>query len=499
MTAGGEEASTKSRGSFPPLQLLLAFRSTFWFSFLVWKRMERMTDVLPSSPAPEEFTTHETLRKSIHIAFGLMAFTLRWVPWRIAAVVAAAAVVGNWLILHRLVGKRVARHERGYDAGIILYPLAVTALILIFNWHLEIAAAAWVLLAFGDGSATLAGRRPTASPLPWNRAKSWDGLLMFLAAGAIGSIAVNLVFGVPSLPALLTAVLVAGAVETLPLGINDNLTVPFAGAAVLAMLTIQPMVAFEAMPPIAWPWIVVNTVLAVVGLLLGGVDLSGCIVGWLLGDVVIIGGGPAMYVALLAFFIVGTVCTRLGFARKAKAGLAQGRGGRRGASHAFANVGVAAACAVACWRGLGLVPLFMGITALATAAADTVGSEIGQWLGRLTFDPLTFRRAERGSDGAISIEGTVAGIVAAFGVAIAATSVAAHHLRPGFTGTIVIDRAQVITVITIAAAIGSYLESVLGSRHPEISKGALNFFNTAAGAFLFWTAWHFIPMFGFEF
>jgi len=54
--------------------------------------------------------THEALRKALHIAFGLGALTLRFLPWTVAAAVAAAAVIGNWLLLRRLVGKRVARH-----------------------------------------------------------------------------------------------------------------------------------------------------------------------------------------------------------------------------------------------------------------------------------------------------------------------------------------------------------------------------------------------------
>ncbi len=93
--------------------------------------------------------TNETLRKFLHIAFGLGALTLLWLPWRVVAGVAVIAVIGNWLLLHRLFGRSVARHERGYDAGIVIYPAAVALLIIIFNWHLEIAAVAWVILAFG--------------------------------------------------------------------------------------------------------------------------------------------------------------------------------------------------------------------------------------------------------------------------------------------------------------------------------------------------------------
>src|SRR5439155_12725598 len=178
------------------------------------------------------------------------------------------------------------------------------------------------------------------------------------------------------------------------------------------------------------------------------VALSGFIPGWLLGTIVILGGGPPMYVALLAFFIVGTACTQLGYARKARAGLAQEKGGRRGAGHAFANVGVAAICSIAVWRGLGLVPLFMGITSLATAAADTAGSEIGQLIGKRAFNPLTFRRVERGTAGVMSLEGTLAGAIGAVIVAIAGTAMAVHHLRPGFIGMVTIDKARVISVVT---------------------------------------------------
>ena len=213
----------------------------------------------------------------------------------------------------------------------------------------------------------------------------------------------------------------------------------------------------------------------------------------------ILGGGPPLYVALLAFFVVGTVCTRLGYARKAREGLAQEKGGRRGAGHAFANVGIAAICSIACWRGLGLVPLFMGIASLATAAADTAGSEIGQWIGKRAFLPLTFRRVDRGTKGAMSIAGTVAGAIGALLVAIAGTTMTAHHIRPGFMGTVTIDRTHTILVVTVCGILGSFIESVTGTYIKTVPNSVMNFLNTAAGAVLFWIAWHFAPMFGFEF
>ena len=445
------------------------------------------------------FETNEGLRKFLHIVFGLFAIALKYIPWRVAALVAAVAVVGNWLLLHRLVGRRVARSERGYDAGIVVYPAAVLALILIFNWHDEMAAVAWVIMAFGDGFATLIGRALPLAALPWNREKSVGGSIAFLLFGGAAAFAIARIFAAPPPLAVGIAIVTAAIAESLPLRLNDNAVVPATAAAMLAIFALQPLVPWTVTPSIQWPWLAVNTILALLGYAIRSVDLSGAVAGWFIGCVIIAGGGAALYVALLAFFVMGTAATRLGYSRKSAAGLAQEKGGRRGAGHAIANAGVAALCAVACWRGLGLVPLFMGIAALATAAADTCGTEMGKLFGKRAFLPLTFKRVAPGTDGAVSLEGTLAGIVAALLVALAGTAMAANRLRPGFTGNVVIAKSHVLVVITAAAFLGSYFESILGSIDHEIPNDVMNFINTVAGALLFWIAWNFVPMFGWEF
>jgi len=446
--------------------------------------------------------TNERLRKTIHILVGFGAISLKYLPWRWVAIVAALFVVINWFILHRIVGKGISRHMRGTDAGLVLYPAAVCGLVIVFNWHIEIAAVAWVLLAFGDGFAGLIGRAMPIAPLWWNREKSWGGIVGFLVFGGAAAYGISLLFGgQPSPEALLLAVVACAVAESLPMGVDDNIVIPVVGGGVLAAVAIPSFVLMH--PVIAWPWVAVNTILAVLGFAFRGVDASGALAGWILGTVIIIGGGPPLYVALLAFFVIGTLCTRLGYRHKAEAGLAQESGGRRSAVHAFANCAVAAICAVACWRGMGYVPLFMGIASLATAAADTTGSEIGQLIGKRAFLPLTFRRVERGTEGAISVEGTLFGIVSAFIVAVAATAMVIHQVRRGFTGTVTVDRTNVVTVVTIVGIVGSYLESVIGSRNSKLGSpvpnGTINFLNTILGAFLFWIAWHWVPMFGFEF
>ncbi|HYO79544.1 MAG TPA: DUF92 domain-containing protein, partial [Thermoanaerobaculia bacterium] len=384
------------------------------------------------------------------------------------------------------------------DAGIVLYPDAVLLLILVFRDRLHFAGIAWALLAFGDGVATLAGKAFRIAPLPWNRDKSWGGLLAFFLAGSAGGMAVAYWLGYDAPAVVLLAALVTAIVESLALGVDDNVTVPFAAAVTLAIAAIQPLYAYGPWPDTV-PWLLVNAILALAGYFARSVSFSGALGGWLLGAILILGAGWPLYVALLVFFVIGTGTTKLGYQKKARAGLAQEAGGRRGFSHAFSNVGVAAICAIAVSRAsrlesgpLELMTLayLMGIASLATAAADTTASELGQLFGRRAFLPLTLRRVPVGTEGAISIEGTAAGLLG--GLAVAAASIAAFNYglpRPWGPQT----GAYAIMLVTLCAFAGSYLESIAGSwnrkRKNPIPNGVLNFFNTTAGALLMYFAW----------
>jgi uncharacterized protein (TIGR00297 family) len=233
--------------------------------------------------------------------------------------------------------------------------------------------------------------------------------------------------------------------------------------------------AFE-LQELALP-LVGNLVLAVYAWRRKLVSRSGFIGGALLGSWILILGGGGAYLLLCAFFGLGTAATHLGYRRKAEKGLAQEEEGRRGARHVLANCGV----------GLLLVLLFPSrfsfalgaayVAAFATATADTLGSEIGQLWGRRTYDPLRLRRVERGSEGAVSLEGTCAG---ALGAGILAVLGAILHFYP----------YPALWIPLLAGVLGSGLESLLGSSQRirgRLDNEALNFLNTVVGALLAWT------------
>jgi len=187
---------------------------------------------------------------------------------------------------------------------------------------------------------------------------------------------------------------------------------------------------------------------------------------------------PILAVSALAF-----LATRLGRRQKEQLGTAEKRRGRS-ASQVAANLGAAAlaTCSPVQWwlvdagfahASLVSEPLFaLGLAALAEAAADTVSSEIGQVLGGRPRMITTFRLAQPGSNGAISLAGTMAGILAAAAVAGAGT----WALRGDW---------MLFAVSGAGAIFGLFFDSLLGATVETcgwMNNDAVNFLSTASAS-----------------
>ena len=440
----------------------------------------------------------ERARQWVHVGSGAFALLLRVLTWWQAAAVAAIAFLFNLLVLPRIGGRRLYRpadEARGFPLGILLYPLSVLLLILVFPTRPDIAAAAWGILALGDGAATLVGQAITlnAEPaktaghqLPWNRDKSVAGTLAFVACGGVGGVALAwwtrpAVTPPPSMlftiAAPFAAALAAGLIETLPVRLDDNVSVPTAAAVVLwlgSLMTFGSIDGSRAAVAAALPWaIAVNAATAWIGHRARAVSLSGAIGGALVGSIIYVGAGGRAWVLLFVTFLTASIVSRLGLQRKVMLGIAENRGGRRGAGNALANCGVAALAAIAAaatpYRSQALLALTAALTA---GGSDTVASEIGKAFGRSTFLVTTFGRVKPGTSGAMSFEGTAAGLVAAF--ALGAIGLAGG-LIPG----------TALLAVVAGATAGALVESALGAtlEGPGIlNNDMLNFINTAVAA-----------------
>jgi uncharacterized protein (TIGR00297 family) len=202
-----------------------------------------------------------------------------------------------------------------------------------------------------------------------------------------------------------------------------------------------------------------------------------------IGVAIFVSLGWRGWTLLLVTFVAASIASRTGIARKERLGIAESRGGRRGPGNAIANTGAAAIAALL--AGLGVHPDAARLAftaALATAGSDTIASEIGKAFGRRTLSITTLSRVPAGTPGAMSLEGTVAGILGA--VALGAVAVPLG-LVP----------AAALTAIVVGATAGALLESWLAAtlEGPGIlNNDVLNFINSVAGIAVALSVWRWL-------
>ena len=178
------------------------------------------------------------------------------------------------------------------------------------------------------------------------------------------------------------------------------------------------------------------------------------------------------------------ISTRLGRKRKEGLGTAESRKGRVSAQVA-ANLGIASLVSNEVaqstlleqhwlhFANLAPAAVFApGLAALCEAAADTVSSELGQVLNSRPRMITNLRIAEPGADGAISLGGTLAGMLAASVVAI--------------SGVLAFGGGWPVFLASwIGGAFGMFFDSLLGAtleRRGWLNNDAVNFLSTLSAA-----------------
>jgi uncharacterized protein (TIGR00297 family) len=220
---------------------------------------------------------------------------------------------------------------------------------------------------------------------------------------------------------------------------------------------------------LAWTTVVIPVAFGAIAWLLRGVTVGGAIAGTACAFLIYWGLGPGGFAALMAVFAVTWLCTRLGSAKKQRLGLAQDKKGRT-AGQVLANVGVAAVCAALSPK----IPFFAAasIAAMAEAAADTSQSEIGEIASSRSWLITSFREVPPGTDGGITLPGTLAGATA---VSIVAGVAFGTGILP----------AAVCLIAAISGFLGTVVDSLLGAtleRRGILNNNAVNFLSTMAAA-----------------
>ncbi|QMS90092.1 TIGR00297 family protein [Nostoc edaphicum CCNP1411] len=241
------------------------------------------------------------------------------------------------------------------------------------------------------------------------------------------------------------------------------------------------------------PWlvaVVLNTILLGVAWITPKKLLTpaGLFHAWFLAILIWVTLGWQGYAVVMFYFLVGSGVTRIGMAQKEAEGIAEKRSGARGPENVWGSALTGALCAL----GVGLINsgflvptsqslipnpqslLLLGyVASFSTKLADTTASEVGKAYGKSTFLITTLQPVPRGTEGAISLEGTLAGIVASVAIAFIGWGVGLIDLLG-------------VTWCVLAAFIATNLESVIGatlqSKYTWLTNEVVNIFNTLIGA-----------------
>lgn len=222
-------------------------------------------------------------------------------------------------------------------------------------------------------------------------------------------------------------------------------------------------------------WIFAGMIVAGIAASIGlkKLTVAAAFTGALLSFFIYAGAGLTGIILMSVFFIAGSIATALGLPQKIREGLAEPHKGRRTAGQVFANAGVAA---MAGFIHLALPELELNVSLIvagcfAAATSDTLSSELGNVYGKNFYKVRSLEKGEKGANGVISAEGTLAGLIGSMGIA---TTYAAVY---GFNSS--------FFIITTAGMAGNIADSLMGDMLENrglISNNAVNFLNTTVAA-----------------
>ena len=194
--------------------------------------------------------------------------------------------------------------------------------------------------------------------------------------------------------------------------------------------------------------------LAGIKVLAKGLDNVGIANAYVLGTLAYGAFGAGGYAMVCAYFVAGTAVTKLKLAQKEKEGIAEARGGKRTWRSVWGSGAAGAACAaLSLLAGEDATAAYaLGFAAcFASKLGDTTSSEVGKAYGTRTYLSTTFREVPRGTEGAVSLEGSLAGAAAALGLSALSVPLGLAY-------------GPVAALVVFASAVlANYAESLLGA------------------------------------
>ena len=429
--------------------------------------------------------TSPVTRAGLIAAIGCLALLAPLLEWATvvlfgAIALAAIAIPREWRLFDILA--RPGDQEAGQLRGLTGFAMASTALALLgtvdaFGFPLAIFVLTLLIVAVGNFGETAARAKLNTQAV---------GAIVFAVSGSIGALiglhVLAFLFPAETVIGLGTAVFLAtlgslvGALCRTDFYRRDDPVVLLTVGIILWILArIMPSTHVELV-------LVALAITGALGALAYAVEtasVAGMLSGIIVGYVTVVLAGFTWFGILLAFFAVGGISTKYRYEEKLARGVAEQRRGARGTGNVLGN----SLIAVIAVLGYVVAPTTAWITepiaalafggAVATALADTLSSEIGS----LADEPrliTTFEPVKAGTDGAVTVRGTAAGL---FGAALIASLAYAFLPEMGEIGG---------AIVLLAGVGGMIADSVFGATIEErlIDNQGVNLLATAVGASL---------------
>ena len=178
------------------------------------------------------------------------------------------------------------------------------------------------------------------------------------------------------------------------------------------------------------------------------------------------------WMSVVLYLLLGSLVTKVGFKYKNKLGIAEKRGGRRGPENVLGSASTGLFLALMIKLNLAnLILLKVGFAAsFAAKLADTFGSEIGKRYGKNTFLITTFKKVRQGTEGAISLEGTIASLFGALIMSFAMFILGFITIEKGFF------------IVCFSGFVATIFESFIGAKFQDkfnLSNEVINAIQTS--------------------
>ncbi|MDR1410276.1 MAG: DUF92 domain-containing protein [Oscillospiraceae bacterium] len=393
----------------------------------------------------------EGSRKLVHILLSnwiLLAIAVYTQAWAIC-ILPACFIVLNYLNTRTKLFSAIERDEDN-TLGTVWYAVSLFLLCLA-GYSLEmpwLAACGMLAMGYGDGFGALVGRRFGKSKFPGSYSKkSLEGMVTVMIFSGLSVGIVCAIYAPDITPhfalyAALSCAVPAAAIELFtPRGV-DNLTLPLGVSLIIFLL---------ARFPFLWPvffCLSIALLILIFAYYLKAITISGLISAIILGTTLFVFGGLINFAALVLFFVLGSIVSRIGKKKKSVAETLHERHGARSIAQVVAN-GVPSLLFAAVYYFTGIEScLIASIACFAATTADTFSSEIGMLSKKVPLSIITLTPIQRGISGGFTALG----------------------LFGGFLGAIIISALMIpdfgvkgMIIVAIVGFVSSILDSVLGA------------------------------------